>query len=191
MSIVTTRFMLCLGGFLALAIPANAQLKGAPQYATASQAAASSLHKSFVTHAIQVAQSDDDDDKPSADDRLDQVLIGTEIKLTKGVLKAANRPKPVSSASSHPLRQSTGRTKHGEQRHQEALNGDSTREVGDINRVIREGRRFKDVQSGNDVYVKGDRAVVVAPKSGKIVTQMKATRTTTQSKLQSGKWQLY
>jgi hypothetical protein len=80
-----------------------------------------------------------------------------------------------------------GRTRHGQQRADEARGGDTHRQVGDANRVIREGRKFTDSETGNTVHVSGDR-VVITDKSGDIVTQFKNSRSNTQSRIQSGKW---
>ncbi|WP_395854056.1 hypothetical protein [Cystobacter fuscus] len=82
---------------------------------------------------------------------------------------------------------SAGRTQHGQQRAGEARGGDTHRQVGDANRVIREGRKFTDSETGNTVHVSGDR-VVITDESGEIVTQFKNTRSNTQSRIQSGKW---
>lgn len=49
-----------------------------------------------------------------------------------------------------------GKTEHGEQRSQEAKEGDVSRQVGDANRVVREGRLLLDTETGHYVYVKGD-----------------------------------
>lgn len=37
------------------------------------------------------------------------------------------------------------------------------RQVGDVNRIVREGQRFRDTETGYDVYVRGDKVVIVAP----------------------------
>ncbi|WP_212749177.1 FG-GAP-like repeat-containing protein [Chitinivorax sp. B] len=79
-----------------------------------------------------------------------------------------------------------GRTKHGQQRAEEAKT-DSHRSVGDSNRVVREGRKFIDNDTGNTVYVNGDRVVVVN-EHGSVVTQFKNTRANTVSRIQSGRW---
>ena len=41
-------------------------------------------------------------------------------------------------------RKIAGKTSHGEKRLQEAQVGDSQRQVGDINRIVREDRHFRD-----------------------------------------------
>jgi RHS repeat-associated protein len=79
------------------------------------------------------------------------------------------------------------RTKHGEQRSNEARQGDTQRQVGDANRVIREGRKFADSDTGYTIHVSGDR-VVITNESGQIVTQFRNTKANTLSRIQSGKW---
>ncbi|ATB39676.1 hypothetical protein CYFUS_005121 [Cystobacter fuscus] len=80
-----------------------------------------------------------------------------------------------------------GWTRHGKQRANEARAGDTHRQVGDANRVIREGRKFVDSETGHTVHVSGDR-VVITNKNGKIVTHFENSRSNTQSRIQSGKW---
>ncbi|MBR8833054.1 MAG: hypothetical protein DSM106950_03160 [Stigonema ocellatum SAG 48.90 = DSM 106950] len=46
-----------------------------------------------------------------------------------------------------------GKTPHGEQRSQEAQAGDTARQVGDVNRVVREGRLLQDAETGYYVYL--------------------------------------
>jgi hypothetical protein len=45
-----------------------------------------------------------------------------------------------------------------------AREGDEHREVGDANRVVREGKAFEDTKTGNTIHVKGDRVVVTNEK---------------------------
>ena len=78
-------------------------------------------------------------------------------------------------------------TEHGEGRREQARQGDSHRQVGDPNRVVSEGRRFQDAETGNTVVVKGDR-VVVLDKNGKQVTQFKNSRRNTSKRIKEGKW---
>jgi hypothetical protein len=80
-----------------------------------------------------------------------------------------------------------GRTEHGEERATEARGGDIHRQVGDANRVIREGRKFVDTETGNTVHISGDRVVITNPE-GKIVTQFKNPQANTQARIQSGRW---
>ena len=81
-----------------------------------------------------------------------------------------------------------GKTPHGEKRSQEAQEGDVTRQVGDINRVVREGRLLQDTETGYDVYVKGDRVVIVDPATNQQITQFKNSRANTQKRIESGRW---
>jgi len=78
------------------------------------------------------------------------------------------------------------RTDHGEQRAEEAKT-DAHRQVGDANRVIREGREFTDTETGNNIHVNGDR-VVVTNKNGQIVSQFTNSRANTLQRIQSGRW---
>jgi hypothetical protein len=83
---------------------------------------------------------------------------------------------------------STGkRTEHGQQRAEEARAGDAHRQVGDANRVLREGRKFIDTETGNTVHVAGDR-VVITDTAGELVTQFKNPKANTQARIQSGRW---
>jgi RHS repeat-associated protein len=82
----------------------------------------------------------------------------------------------------------TGKTPHAEQRAAEARAGDTHRQVGDPNRVVREGRGFLDTESGNHVYVRGNRAVVVDPQTGQEITKFKNTRANTLDRMESGRW---
>ncbi|NJL28790.1 MAG: hypothetical protein HC897_13305 [Thermoanaerobaculia bacterium] len=81
------------------------------------------------------------------------------------------------------------KTPHREQRASEAKAGDTHREVGDVNHVVGEGRRFLDTRTGNIVVVKGDR-VVVLDKSGRQVSQFRNTRRNTNQRIQDGRWQI-
>jgi hypothetical protein len=79
------------------------------------------------------------------------------------------------------------RTRHGQQRADEARDGDTHRQVGDANRVIQEGRKFTDSETGNIVHVSGER-VVITGGDGQIVTQFRNPRANTQLRIQSGRW---
>lgn len=80
------------------------------------------------------------------------------------------------------------RTPHGDDRKRQADQGDAHRQVGDANRTIRDGQRYRDTQTGNNVYVRGNR-VVITNKDGVIVTQFKNSRTNTRERLRSGRWE--
>jgi hypothetical protein len=81
-----------------------------------------------------------------------------------------------------------GKTSHSEQRSQEAQEGRSRRQVGDVNRVVSEGRLLRDSETGYDVYVKGDRVVIVDPATNQQITQFKNSRANTQKRIESGRW---
>jgi len=85
-------------------------------------------------------------------------------------------------------RQVEGKTPHAEQRSQEAQDGTVTRQVGDVNRVVREGRLFQDAETGYYVYVKGDRVVIVDPETNQQITQFKNSRANTQKRIEAGRW---
>jgi hypothetical protein len=81
------------------------------------------------------------------------------------------------------------KTSHSEQRSQEAQAGDSQRQVGDVKRIVREGRHFRDTETGYDIYVKGNKVVVVDPSTNQQITQFKNSRANTQKRIESGRWQ--
>ena len=83
-------------------------------------------------------------------------------------------------------REPRDRTSHGEERAQQGRH-DPHRQVGDSNRGIREGRQFRDTETGNTIYVKGNRVVVVRP-DGKH-TQFTNPRANTGTRIRSGKWE--
>ena len=73
-------------------------------------------------------------------------------------------------------------TKHGEMRRKQART-DKHRQVGDVNRVKRDGKPYYDTETGNNVYILGDR-VVIETSEGAHVTQMINTR----ARIDRGKW---
>lgn len=75
---------------------------------------------------------------------------------------------------------------HAKDRNEEGKS-DPKRQVGDANRVVREGRKFEDTETGNLVFVNGDR-VVITTKENKQVTQFTNTRANTQKRIREGKW---
>lgn len=95
-------------------------------------------------------------------------------------------PEPPNSSSES--RKIEGKTPHSEQRAEEAQFWDSARQVGDANRVVREGRLLQDAETGYDVYVKGDRIVIVDPSTNQQITQFKNSRANTQTRIESGRW---
>lgn len=80
-----------------------------------------------------------------------------------------------------------GKTGHGEQRQAEAQAGDAHRQVGDPNRVMREGKQFIDRDTGNTVYVSGNR-VVIYDSEGKLVSQFTNSRSNTSKRIEAGRW---
>ncbi|EOB95413.1 pretoxin HINT domain protein [Neisseria meningitidis NM607] len=77
-------------------------------------------------------------------------------------------------------------TNHAQQRKEEAKN-DSHRSVGDSNRVVREGKQYLDADTGNHVYVKGEKVVILTP-DGRQVTQFKNSKANTSKRVKNGKW---
>jgi len=78
-------------------------------------------------------------------------------------------------------------TVHAKERREEARSGgNANRDVGDPNRVVREGKAYRDRDSGYTVYVKGNRAVVYD--GNKQVTQFKNSRKNTRNRVNSGRW---
>jgi RHS repeat-associated protein len=82
----------------------------------------------------------------------------------------------------------TGEVDHAIQRRLEARAGDTHREVGDPNRVVREGRTFIDADTGHTVYVNGGRVVITNGQGIVITRWADQTRANTQARMQSGKW---
>ncbi|HFC6382759.1 TPA: polymorphic toxin MafB class 1 [Neisseria lactamica] len=77
-------------------------------------------------------------------------------------------------------------TNHAQQRKEEAKNN-SHRSVGDSNRVVREGKQYLDADTGNHVYVKGDKVIILTP-DGRQVTQFKNSKANTSKRVKNGKW---
>lgn len=83
--------------------------------------------------------------------------------------------------------ESRGSTKHGEERAQEAKT-DPNRQVGDGNKVVENGKKYTDTETGNTVHVDGNRVVIVNEK-GERVTQFKNTKANTSDRIRSGRWE--
>ena len=83
--------------------------------------------------------------------------------IATGLLVMAN-----SGSDSEESRKIEGKTSHGEQRARETQEGDTNRQVGDVNRIVREGRHFRDTETGYDVYVRGDKVAIVDPLNSRI-----------------------
>ena len=85
------------------------------------------------------------------------------------------------------LRNKNDGCEHFKQRRGEARAGDTHRQIGDHNRTIREGREFIDTETGNNIYVRGNKVVVTDP-TGKPVSQFKNSRSDTVQRILKGKW---
>ncbi len=82
----------------------------------------------------------------------------------------------------------SGKTEHGEQRSQEARQGDPNRNVGDPNRIKREGRRYRDTRTGNTIYVRGNRVTVYKP-NGDFHSSFHNPKRNTRNRVNSGRWE--
>ncbi|MDM3871792.1 RHS repeat-associated core domain-containing protein [Porticoccus sp. W117] len=80
-----------------------------------------------------------------------------------------------------------GDTEHGKQRKQEGRS-DPNRSGSAVDRVIREGKRYTDTETGNTVYVKGNQVVILRP-NGQFHTRFKNPRSNTLNRIRSGRWQ--
>lgn len=103
--------------------------------------------------------------------------------------EAIQKMSESSSGSDESRRKVEGRTSHAEERFEQAQSGDTHRQVGDVHRIVREGRRFKDTETGYDVYIKGDKVVIVDPATNQEITRFKNSRANTQKRIQSGRWE--
>jgi len=78
-------------------------------------------------------------------------------------------------------------TDHGQQRANEAKQGDTHRQVGDANKIVSGGKSYTNIETGNTVHVNGNR-VVITNAQGERVTQFKNSRANTQQRVKDGKW---
>lgn len=90
------------------------------------------------------------------------------------------------SSSNESSSESSGSTEHGEERAEEARTNPD-RQVGDSNKVVQNGKKYTDSESGHTIHVNGDR-VVVTNSLGQKVTQFKNPRNNTQDRVRSGRW---
>jgi RHS repeat-associated protein len=81
-------------------------------------------------------------------------------------------------------------TKHAQKRKDEGSSGqDPRRDIGDKNRVKREGKRYVDQDTGNIVYVgKKGHTVIVDPTEQRVVTQNSYTKKQVQNRVNEGRW---
>ena len=108
-----------------------------------------------------------------------QLILGGTALGAAGALVLNNQNQDERPAAPPP-------TEHGEQRQAEART-DPHRDVGDPNRVLNQGRRYTDAETGNTIYVDGDRVVVTNP-NGERVSQFRNTRRNTQERVRDGRW---
>lgn len=76
---------------------------------------------------------------------------------------------------------------HARLRRDQARAGDRGRQVGDPNRVVREGRRFRDTNTGNIIHLRANR-VVVSNGAGRQISQFTVTRTQLLRRIMEGTW---
>ncbi len=93
-----------------------------------------------------------------------------------------------SAQSAAPNGSGDDKTKHGEQRAQEGRSGDPNRNVGDTNRIKNEGKHYHDNNTGNEVYVKGNK-VYIENEDGQEVSQFHNSKANTQTRIDSGRWE--
>nr|WP_259639738.1 RHS repeat-associated core domain-containing protein [Pseudomonas syringae group genomosp. 3] len=79
-----------------------------------------------------------------------------------------------------------GQIEHGDKRAEEAKT-DASRQVGDRNKVVENGKRYVDSDTGHDVHVSGNR-VVITNESGDIVSNFVNSRKNTNNRVVNGKW---
>jgi RHS repeat-associated protein len=124
---------------------------------------------------------------PQDTDKTNAQMIGQGLAALAGAVSNLFFKEKESETSAAPAAPTGERTTHGEERAQQAKAGDTHRQVGDANRVTREGRRFIDSRTGDQVFVKGNRVVIV-DSSGKTHGQFTNSRRNTQQRIQSGEW---
>ncbi|HLX61362.1 MAG TPA: hypothetical protein VKX17_08785 [Planctomycetota bacterium] len=78
-------------------------------------------------------------------------------------------------------------SQHARHRQAQARSGITHRAVGDPNRIIQYGKRYVDTETGNYVYVDGERVLIV-DKNGVLVSQFRNTRANTLERLRNGRW---
>jgi RHS repeat-associated protein len=108
-------------------------------------------------------------------------MVADAIKITAGAAILAAGIEMISGD------EISGKTPHGEKRAKQAREGDTHRQAGDPNRVVREGREFYDTESGHTIHTKGNNAIVTN-KKGEEVTRFKTSRRNIQKNIKSGKW---
>ena len=79
------------------------------------------------------------------------------------------------------------KTSHGQTRYQEGRAGNSNRNVGDINKIKANGKHYIDTETGNHVYVDGNK-VYIENHQDQDVTRFHNPKANTLARVQSGKW---
>jgi RHS repeat-associated protein len=128
------------------------------------------------------------------------IATGYQVyQIVEGIKsESANNPAPVSETPSgsnatspqtpppEDDKNKRGETEHGKQRAEEAKT-DPNRNVGDKNKVIRDGKEYIDDLTGNKVHVLGDN-VVVLDDEGNVLSQFKNSRANTNWRVETGRW---
>jgi hypothetical protein len=122
--------------------------------------------------------------------KLGSILMAASDKLKEGIAGAVNSSTSGASAAQPSPEQDPNnkpkRTDHGEKRYQEGQNGNPHRNIGDANRTINEGNHYIDSETGYDVYIRGNKGIIV--KDGSIHSQFHNTAANTAGRVTSGKW---
>ncbi|MDF7677091.1 RHS repeat-associated core domain-containing protein, partial [Neisseriaceae bacterium ESL0693] len=116
----------------------------------------------------------------------DQYTKWRDEKEEKDKIKQCEVSKVSTGSSAPPPDPDDKETEHYKKRKQEAKR-DVHRQVGDPNRVIREGKHYYDTETGKTIYVKGDRVVVQTPE-GEFHSKFTNTRANTNMRIRKGKW---
>jgi len=98
------------------------------------------------------------------------------------VTKQTESPSAESTSSATPQQK-----EHGEQRAREARAGDSHRNVGDVNRIKREGKKYVDIETGHNVWVRGN-DVYIEAEAGTPISRFHNPRRNTQDRIRKGRW---
>jgi hypothetical protein len=122
------------------------------------------------------------------------VKVGVQAGLSGGASLIQSAAGLARELSGEDIPSSVGRnptsTKHDAFRKNQARTGfDERRNVGDANRVIREGKRYLDTETGNTVYVgKKGHMAVVSPDGERTVSRNTLERRDVQKRVNSGRW---
>lgn len=77
---------------------------------------------------------------------------------------------------------------HFNQRVQEGKQGDASRSLGDWQVIVNQGRQYKQASDGRQVFVKGDKVVILEADGKTLVTQFRNPSSNTQQRVRDGRW---